>query len=331
MLYDLNVPWTPAAPPAELSRTLSFLSSLGYNTLALNHTLIGLVPSKIISPLTPLPAGITIPKDTTLLSRCTLTISDPAHNHRLKDLSSVYQILALRPTTQAVYERACLSYSDYSILSLDLTQRYQFHFKQKTLMTAVNRGVRIELCYAQLTSGDANARRNVIANVMSIVRATKGRGLVISSEARGVLGVRAPADVGNLLGIWGLAREKASEAMGVNCRAVVVNEGLKRSSYRGVVDVIDGGEPYVPTASDKNKGKEKEKEKITAGKGKRKAEDENPDGTPKMSKREAKRQKQAARKASEAKASSPAPITSTPSEATQGPKTPSTTKIKAKP
>ena len=198
-------------------------------------------------------------------------------------------------------------------------------------MTAVNRGIRIELCYAQLTSGDANARRNVIANVMSIVRATKGRGLVISSEARGVLGVRAPADVGNLLGVWGLAREKASEAMGVNCRAVVVNEGLKRSSYRGVVDVIDGGEPYVPTATDKDKGKEKEKETITAGKGKRKAEDENPDGTPKMSKREAKRQKQAARKAAEAKASSPAPVTSTPSEATQGPKTPSTTKIKAKP
>ncbi len=75
-------------------------------------------------------------------------------------------------------------------------------------MTAINRGIRIEICYGQATGEDSSARRNFISNTMAIVRATKGRGIVISSEARNVLGLRAPADVLNLLGVWGLARER---------------------------------------------------------------------------------------------------------------------------
>lgn len=121
-------------------------------------------------------------------------------------------------------------------------------------MAAINRGIRFEICYAQCVAGDGIGRRNFISNFMNLIRATKGRGLVISSEARGVLGCRGPADVGNLLGVWGLARERGVEAMGVNCRAVVVNESLNRTSFRGVVDVIDGGEPYV---APEEKGKRK--------------------------------------------------------------------------
>lgn len=68
---------------------------------------------------------------------------------------------------------------------------------------------------------------------------------MLSSEARDVLGCRSPADVLNLLNVWGLSRDRGVEAMGVNPRGVVVNEGLKRSAFRGVIDVIDGGEREV--------------------------------------------------------------------------------------
>lgn len=139
-------------------------------------------------------------------------------------------------------------------------------------MTAINRGVRFEICYSQCIDSDSNGRRNFISNVMNLVRATKGRGLIVSSEARNVLSVRGPADVGNLLGVWGLARERAAETIGVNCRAVIVNEGLKRTSFRGVVDVIDGGEPYVAPAKDQ-------------GNAKRKRDEGEGEDTPKLSKR----------------------------------------------
>lgn len=149
-------------------------------------------------------------------------------------------------------------------------------------MTAINRGIRIEICYGQATGEESNARRNFISNTLAIVRATKGRGLVISSEAKSVLGVRAPADVLNLLGVWGLAKERGLESMGVNPRGVVINEGMKRSSFRGVIDIIDGGENEVikPKAKEVGSGK----------KGKRKQEETN-GGPPTISKRAAKRAK----------------------------------------
>lgn len=116
--------------------------------------------------------------------------------------------------------------------------------------------------------GDSNARRNFISNCMAIMRATKGRGLVVSSGAVGVLGVRPPADVVNLLSVWGLSRDRGTESIGVNPRGVVVNEGIKRSSFRGVIDVVDGGEREVrkePVVQ--VKGNTKEKNKKTNGDG----------------------------------------------------------------
>lgn len=181
-------------------------------------------------------------------------------------------------------------------------------------MTAINRGVLFEICYAQAVMGDAERRRNVIANVMAIVRGTRGRGLVVSSGSESILGIRPPADVVNLLSVWGLARERGTEALGVNPRAVVVNEGIKRSSYRGVVELIDGGE--VPERSRNvaiHSAKDPKKETLPKNgantpssregtpqkNSKRKAEDANANETvgPTMSKRQAKKMRLAALKA----------------------------------
>ena len=81
----------------------------------------------------------------TTISRCTLTISDPSLNHRLPELARHYGIVAVRPTTEKSFLAACLTITDASIISLDLTQRYPFHFRPKPLMTAVKRGLRFEI------------------------------------------------------------------------------------------------------------------------------------------------------------------------------------------
>ena len=47
MFYDLNVPWT--ANDAGLTRTLNFLHELGYNVVALNHTMTGKLPNELVS------------------------------------------------------------------------------------------------------------------------------------------------------------------------------------------------------------------------------------------------------------------------------------------
>lgn len=46
MFYDLNVPWT--ATDTGLPRTLNFLHELGYNVVALNHSMTGKLPNELV-------------------------------------------------------------------------------------------------------------------------------------------------------------------------------------------------------------------------------------------------------------------------------------------
>lgn len=178
-------------------------------------------------------------------------------------------------------------------------------------MAAIHRGVRFEICYAQATMEDSNARKNFISNCLGIFRATRGRGIVISSEAKTALGVRGPADVVNLMAVWGLGRERGMEALGDNPRSVVINEGLKRSSFRGVVDVVYGGERSA--TKDAQISEAPENKANNGGKGKRKAENKDPkdDEPPHISKRQAKKQRMEALRAAESNSSSSKETTST--------------------
>ena len=46
MFYDLNVPWS--ANDTQFPRTLAFLQELGYNVVALNHTISGKLPAHLV-------------------------------------------------------------------------------------------------------------------------------------------------------------------------------------------------------------------------------------------------------------------------------------------
>ncbi|RYP66666.1 hypothetical protein DL771_007665 [Monosporascus sp. 5C6A] len=352
MLYDLNIAWSPSTSAAELERTLRFSAALGYNVVALNHTITPPVPPQVANPLPkfpPSPAGpasssSTTPDQTpnkqpklpTVLHRATLVLNDPSAYHRLPQLGSSYDVVAVRPTTEREFQGACLNLNltDASLISLDLAQRFPFHFRPKPCMAAVNRGLRFEVCYAQGLSSsvpgdaanDARARAAFIGNVVELVRATRGRGIVISSGARGALALRAPADVVNLLALWGLGSEKGMEGLGVLPRGVVVNEGIKRSGFRGVVDIVGTAEREKGEREDKAVGKgkaaageaAKEKQekgvdnndKNGNGENKRKIGEEEdgggggPEGDDNkpMSKRQAKKMKAAIRKAQNAEA-----------------------------
>ncbi|KAL2270997.1 hypothetical protein VTJ83DRAFT_368 [Remersonia thermophila] len=214
----------------------------------------------------------------TTLRRATLVITDPSTtNYRLPDFARAYDLLALRPTSDKSFAWACTSAAATSagdppaIISLDLASHLGWHVHHRTAMAAVARGIRFEVCYAQaLGSGPGaggaaekqRARANFIGNVQSLVRATKGRGVILSSEARSALGLRAPADVVNLLAVWGLGPEKGFAALGEAPRSVVVNEGLKRRGFRGVVDIVktaEGGKRKQDGDEEGKEGKQQQK------------------------------------------------------------------------
>lgn len=235
-----------------------------------------------------------MPSSLTVLRRCTLILSESATNNRIAALSSNYDVLALRPVDEKTFQHACNT-ADCDLISLDLTQRLGYHFKFKTVSDAIKRGVRFEVCYSQGLLGEALARRNLISNVTQLIRATRGRGIIISSEAKRALGCRGPWDVINLAAIWGLPQDRAHEAVTKEARSVVVSARLKRTSYRGVVDVVYGGEKPAPQdASSSSSSNDKGKEAVSK---KRKAEklgDATGDGGEKqISKREQKRRAKA--------------------------------------
>ncbi|KAI1090355.1 PHP domain-like protein [Rostrohypoxylon terebratum] len=271
MLYDLNITWSPSTNAADLERTLRFSSQLGYNVVALNHTLDAPLSSQLTNPIPKIPSQTTSqaePNRTqripTILRRLTVNLSDPAQNPQLPKASQLYDLLAVRPQTEKAFQAACLtvSASDIGIISLDMTQRLPFYLRPKPCMAAVHRGLRFEICYGRALApgADARARANFIGNVAQLVRATRGRGLLVSSEAGDALGLRAPADVLNLLAVWGVPRERGTEAIGVIPRGVVVNEGIKRSGFRGVVDIVQVADRPAGEAPAGNKGLGKGKE-----------------------------------------------------------------------
>lgn len=162
-------------------------------------------------------------------------------------LAANYDILALRPVDEKTFQHACNT-ADCEIISVDLTQRLGFHFKFKTVSEAIKRGVRFEVCYSQGLLGEPLARRNLISNVTQLVRATRNRGIILSSEAKLAVGCRGPWDVVNLAAVWGLPQDRAHEAITKEARSVVVSARLKRTSFRGVVDVVYGGEKQAASA-----------------------------------------------------------------------------------
>lgn len=263
MLYDLNIAWSPSTPPDKLLQTLAAASSLGYSTVALNHHLELPVHATPTSPFPALPTSTSSSKLPNILHRATFPLTDPsAPNYRLPALAAVYDLLAVRPTTPEAFQNACLTL-DVPLISLDLTQPHRFHFRPKPCMAAVARGVRFEVCYAQLLNADARGRTVFIGNVTSLFRATRGRGIVVSSEARSALGLRGPADVVNLLGVWGLPNDKGIEGLRSLPRSVVVNEGIKRNGFRGIVDIVQTAED--PRAEEMQKESEQKNQKRKPG------------------------------------------------------------------
>lgn len=266
--------------------------AVGYTTVALSQTVTGKLPNNIAPPLpTKAPPSIKI------LTRLNLALSDAAQNKRLSALAQLYSLIAVRPINEKALAQACQTI-DCDIISLDLSTRFPYHFKFKTLSAAISRGVRLEICYGPgVTGSGTDARRNLIGNATALIRATRGRGIIISSEAKQALGVRGPWDVINLACMWGMDEGRAKEAIGEEARKVVSLAGLKRTSWRGTVDVVYGGEKQEGNEDSGVTGTTKKPSKQAKGHGnnvKRKAPSDGGESTntgeePQLSKRELKR------------------------------------------
>ena len=127
-----------------------------------------------------------VPPNLTLLRRCTLLLSHSYQNARLADLSRNYDLLAVRPVDEPTLSLACTSL-DCDLISLDLTQPPPLLVQAQNARRShpqPGSGSRSAmprvLCRAEVGVGQG---RILISNATQLIRASRGRGLVVSSEA----------------------------------------------------------------------------------------------------------------------------------------------------
>jgi ribonuclease P/MRP protein subunit RPP1 len=193
---------------------------VGYTAIALNQVIRSKFdPNTHVDLITPLrkqlrPRGPGL----IILSRLTIILDTESEQHGIgltaANVSSLsaYDILAVMPTTQNTFSAACSTHSLPSqmtthIIALPLMMGTQLPIKMKhTLVrTAIRNGSVFEISYTgalggvdEMGEGGAVAKRNWWTAAREVVRATKGKGLIVSGGAGSELELRGPKDVNNL-------------------------------------------------------------------------------------------------------------------------------------
>ncbi|KAL6067845.1 RNA-binding RNA processing protein rpp1 [Balamuthia mandrillaris] len=145
-----------------------------------------------------------------------------------------YDIIAVQPSSDKLFQQACASL-DVDIITLDLTSRLPFKLKMQIASQALARGIFFELSYATALR-NPSSRRYFISNALALVRATKGKGLILSSEAYDAMELRSPYDVMNLTSMFGLDLAKGKAAISISPDATILH-GETRKTHKGVVSM----------------------------------------------------------------------------------------------
>ncbi|EMR11395.1 hypothetical protein PNEG_00419 [Pneumocystis murina B123] len=235
-MYDLNVLWHGSGvSEIEMKKMIAFLIELGYSTIALNCMVYGKIGKKIVNPIRS--NIVECERSIRILSRVTIVLEEGSQNYNLYSATDTFDILAVRPMNEKMFQHACTS-MDVDIISLDMSQRLPFYIKHSTVSIAITRGIRLEICYGSSIS-DINCRKNLISNASALIRATRGKGIVISSEASNLMYCRSGYDVINLSTFWGLSQEKGRDAIGKEAKYVIIHGEARKNTSKGVIKLVD--------------------------------------------------------------------------------------------
>jgi RNase P/RNase MRP subunit p30 len=160
-----------------------------------------------------------------------VTLKNPVQPERYTDAD----LIAFRPKNETEMANACL-HMDIDIVTVKLHERLSFRIKLNLVHEAIKRGIMFEIAYAPAVR-DLSARRNFFANAATLVNATKGRNLILSSGARDLFEQRAPYDVINIGQVLGLSSDQAHAAVTRNPKDAL-NHGRCRKVFKSVIQVV---------------------------------------------------------------------------------------------
>eukprot|EP00112_Aurelia_sp_Birch-Aquarium-sp1_P026067 Seg900.8 transcript_id=Seg900.8/GoldUCD/mRNA.D3Y31 product="putative ribonuclease P protein subunit 3" protein_id=Seg900.8/GoldUCD/D3Y31 len=260
LFYDLNVPIEDnlEATVKKVERLIRF----GYHVIALNknHTIPNVKrkrggkkveegngrPNDVSTQITCERVASMLkekPDNFKILSRITVNLESQEQVRVLQnDYVQSFDLIAIRPANEKLFQQACLSLEHADILSMDLDSKIPFRMKHNTLGAAVERGVYLEVSYASAIRS-TSLRQNVLANGISLVKRSKGRGVIISSNAENFMEIRGPNDVSNLGVMFGLKEAKSKLAISKNCHDVILHAYSRKHTAKCVITMRKVGQP----------------------------------------------------------------------------------------
>jgi ribonuclease P/MRP protein subunit RPP1 len=103
-----------------------------------------------------------------------------------------------------------------------MSQKLDYHFRLPNIKLALSRGVMFEICYS-CAFRDTTCRRNLFSNATALIRATKGKNIIISSDAYESLHIRAPLDVINMCTFFSMNPTQARDALTINPKLTLIH------------------------------------------------------------------------------------------------------------
>lgn len=166
-------------------------------------------------------------------------MDNPQHNLGINASNEVirsYDLIAIQPENEKMFQVACTSL-ECDIISLDMTARLPFPIRPGFVTVALQRGVVFELCYGPMIE-DPNFRRHTIGNALTLVRATKGKNIILSSAGKAPWQIRAPVDVINLAGLLGIPSHLRQQCIASTAGFCFSHAATRKHTYRGAAMIV---------------------------------------------------------------------------------------------
>lgn len=192
-------------------------------------------------------------------SRLTATV-DGNSIHKLQHHSKLklFDILALRILDEQLLLTLQRKGDFVDLITLDLSDTYfPWLWKSKLIQSCIDAGISFELCYAKVLSSSEH-RRQFFANARQLMEVSRrGKGIVLSSGAEDLLGLRGPFDAANLCVLFGLSSKDGRKFVSANAKHVLLRCQSRKTLKMAIhVTKLNSASDIdkIPTASGTSSG-----------------------------------------------------------------------------
>ncbi|KAJ2793424.1 RNA-binding RNA processing protein rpp1, partial [Coemansia furcata] len=123
------------------------------------------------------------------------------------------------------------------VISLDMGGRWGYFVKHKIAGQVLATGLALEISY-QPALTDSATRQQWVSNAASIVRVTRGRGVIWTSGARQAFDLRSPYDISALGEVLQLNGDLSKRALSTSSRATLVHAFTRTNTLRAVISSV---------------------------------------------------------------------------------------------